>query len=275
MASSNSGYVNPLHRISGLSYQRIDQGVDFTGHGPILAIGNGKVLAAQAHNAGWPGGGWMTYVLTDGPLKGQIVYVAEEITPTVSAGATVQAGQHIADMHGFIETGWAANANTTLSQTPGAGNISGANLPGGGSNPTAVGKNFDQLLVSLGVRRAPNFNNPVGGKLPSSLVGQAGVGGTTTLGASGGPSTIKPIFSPIDLIPGFSWIGNYVSGFSGIPSNIGAVASGIEGFVDDFQLIVKWSSWLFQPANWIRIASGIGGAMLFIAATLVLIWAAR
>lgn len=73
---ASGGYVNPLGRIKGLAYERIDQGVDFSGTGPILAIGDGKVLASDAHNSGWPGGGWLTYALTSGPLAGQIVYVA-------------------------------------------------------------------------------------------------------------------------------------------------------------------------------------------------------
>ncbi len=266
-------YVNPFHLIRPLADQRIDQGVDFSGTGTILAAGNGKVLSTTSSDSGWPGGGWMTYQLTDGPLKGQIIYVAEEITPAVHAGQTVRAGEPIAHLHGYMETGWAANSVRTLSQTPGAGNISGANLPGGGANPTAVGKNFDEFLASLGVPRAPNFNRPVGGKMPSSLQGQSNMPGQQAPG-TGGASTLTPYSSAIDTIPGFGWIGSVVSGFSGTATGVADVATTIGGFVTDFSHLVKWISWLFQPANWVRIFAGIGGGILLMVGSIVLVWAA-
>src|SRR5262249_48098523 len=94
---SGSGYEFPF-----LSYAwgRIDMGVDFTGSGPINAIGNAKVLQVGA--PGWPNGGagpagqGVLYKLLDGPRAGQIIYVYEGVTPTVRAGDTVVAGQRIA-----------------------------------------------------------------------------------------------------------------------------------------------------------------------------------
>ena len=47
-------YGNPLRSIAGLSPERIDQGVDYHGYGPIYALGNGVILSV--YNSGWPGG---------------------------------------------------------------------------------------------------------------------------------------------------------------------------------------------------------------------------
>jgi len=62
-------YVNPLRSVSGLVPERIDEGVDFGGTGPVYALGDAVVTNA-GQNAGWPGGGWITYQLTDGPDQG-------------------------------------------------------------------------------------------------------------------------------------------------------------------------------------------------------------
>ena len=42
---SPGSYVNPLRGINGLTPERIDQGVDYSGYGPIYAIGDGVVLS--------------------------------------------------------------------------------------------------------------------------------------------------------------------------------------------------------------------------------------
>ena len=82
-------YLNPLRNVSGLVPERIDQGVDFSGSGPVYALGNAVVLAANGADGGWPGGGWITYQLTDGPDAGLVVYLAEDVTPTVVTGQHV------------------------------------------------------------------------------------------------------------------------------------------------------------------------------------------
>lgn len=65
-----------------------------------------------------------------------------------------------------IETGWAASGGfQPLSQTAAAGSISGANLPPGSG--TAVAKDFDTFLHSLGVPLAPDYSLPAGGFLPA------------------------------------------------------------------------------------------------------------
>jgi hypothetical protein len=163
------GYLNPLRAISGLVPERIDEGVDFGGTGPIYAIGDAVVTNA-GENSGWPGGGWITYQLTDGPGKGLVVYVAEDVTATVQAGQRVTPDTVIANMFAGadgIETGWAqptgVSAESELSE---AGGISG-----GGPFPTAIGVNFDELLHALGVPAAPNIADTIYGTLPVGYPG--------------------------------------------------------------------------------------------------------
>jgi murein DD-endopeptidase MepM/ murein hydrolase activator NlpD len=159
-------YVNPLRGVSGLVPERIDEGVDFGGSGPVYALGDAVVTNA-GENAGWPGGGWITYQLTDGPDQGLVVYLAEDVTPTVQIGQHVTPSTVIANMFNGgdgIETGWAQPTGVSAeSELPEAGGIGGA-----GPFPTRVGLNFDQLLVLLGVPAAPNAGQTAYGLLPAN-----------------------------------------------------------------------------------------------------------
>jgi hypothetical protein len=162
---TTTAYRNPLRAVSGLIMERVDQGVDFGGAGPVYALGDAVITNAMADNAGWPGGGWITYQLTNGPDKGLTVYLAEDVTPTVQVGQTVTSSTVIANMFNGgagIETGWAtSDGSTAESQTPEAGGING-----NGPFPTVVGLNFEAVLESLGVPAAPNASEPGNGTLP-------------------------------------------------------------------------------------------------------------
>lgn len=154
-----SGYADPLRAISGLYSERIDQGVDYKGYGPIFAIGDGIVL--NTYNGGWPGGTFIAYRLTNGPAAGKIVYVGEDVKPLVSVGQSVNSGTILGTMYeGFdgIETGWASpSLGETMARA--AGQFYGA-------NSTAYGFNFSQLLRSLGSPGGILQNNPPTGSLP-------------------------------------------------------------------------------------------------------------
>ena len=146
-------YLNPLRATTGLQAQRVDMGVDFAGGGPVYALGNAVITNAMGNSPGWPGGGWITYRLTDGPAAGLMVFLAEYVTPTVQVGQHVTSSTVIANMRGSIETGWAMpDGSSAESQLPEAGGISGQ-----GPFPTAVGINFEHLLEALGVPPSP-FN---------------------------------------------------------------------------------------------------------------------
>ncbi|MFC0081342.1 M23 family metallopeptidase [Aciditerrimonas ferrireducens] len=153
-------YANPLRAIAALNPERIDQGVDYSGYGPIYAIGDGVVL--NTVNSGWPGGTFIAYRLTDGPAAGLVVYAAEDIQPEVSVGQTVTPNTVLGTMYegpDGIETGWADPSALGETMAMAYGQFSGA-------NSTAFGANFSQLLASLGAPPGILQNSPPTGSLP-------------------------------------------------------------------------------------------------------------
>lgn len=160
--SSVHGYSNPLRGITALTPERVDQGVDYSGSGPIYAMGNGVVL--NTVNSGWPGGTFISYRLTSGSAAGLIVYAAESIFPSVSVGQSVTASTVLGTMYGGIETGWAAPPGTGLTMARTYHQFSGA-------NSTAFGANFSALLTSLGAPGGIMQNTPATGSLPSGWAG--------------------------------------------------------------------------------------------------------
>jgi hypothetical protein len=167
------GYLNPLRDIPNLVLERIDQGVDFAGSGPVYALGDAVITSASGDSGGWPGGGWITYLLSDGPDAGLMVYVAEDITPAVQVGEHVTSSTVVGTMFDGsdgIETGWAQPSGVSAeSQLPVAGGIGAF-----GPFPTKVGLNFDELLQSLGVPAAPNATESASGLLPSNYPANGG-----------------------------------------------------------------------------------------------------
>ena len=105
-------YVSPfLSATEG----RIDQGVDFTGTGPIVAVGDAEILAVGA--PGWPEGGGVLYKLLSGSRAGQVVFVNEGVAASVHPGEKVSAGEQIATFvpGGSIEIGFADADGVPLS----------------------------------------------------------------------------------------------------------------------------------------------------------------
>ncbi len=138
-------YVNPFAHATGIVPQRIDQGVDYDGTGPIAAIGDATIThISTAAAMGWPGYSYIAYQLT----RGNWVYVAEDITPVpgLHEGEHVSAGQPIATFafpqNDGIETGWA--------QPDAADPQPIAKIDGGYSEGqrTAAGDNFSALLAA-------------------------------------------------------------------------------------------------------------------------------
>jgi murein DD-endopeptidase MepM/ murein hydrolase activator NlpD len=153
-------YANPLRDIGGLNPERIDQGVDYSGYGPIFAVGDGVVLSTV--NAGWPGGTFISYRLTDGPAQGLVVYAGEDILPQVSPGQIVTAGTQIGTMYegpDGIETGWADPSGDGVSMANDYGQFSG-------ENSSAFGANFSAFMQSIGAPGGVLQNSPPTGSLP-------------------------------------------------------------------------------------------------------------
>jgi len=161
------GYQNPFRDVSGLIPERVDMGVDFGGAGQVYALGHAVITNATGNSAGWPGGGWITYKLTDGPDAGLTVYLAEDVSPTVQVGQHVSSATVIANMFAGsdgIETGWAQQSGLSAeSQLAEAGSVGG-----NGPFPTRIGLNFEELLQSLGAPAAPNRDQYPYGLLPAN-----------------------------------------------------------------------------------------------------------
>jgi hypothetical protein len=171
-------YRNPLRKIRGLVPFRIDQGVDYKGHGNVFAMGKGVVTVATKHSNYWgnEGGKVVVYRLTDGPAKGKSVFFAESCIPKVHVGQIVTTNTVICYMNGdnapWAETGWAVSKGKHKDH-PAANNVY-HKYPDG--SQTAYGKNYSRLLHLLG---APAGNsvpphvstNPdkVIGKLPGNF----------------------------------------------------------------------------------------------------------
>lgn len=152
-------YVNPLRTVAGLRASRVDMGVDYSGAGPILAIGEAKVITARYVPGPEPcwgrtcapaPGGWVVYRLLDGPFAGKYVYAVENITLRVKAGQIVRPGQTIAVLHPAspnLEIGWAAGRKAETLAVARHHQCTCID-PGGWS--AIEGRNFNRLLVWLG-----------------------------------------------------------------------------------------------------------------------------
>lgn len=137
------GWVNPIG--PGLKSARIDMGVDYTGSGPLYAMGSGVIT--NVYNSGWPGGKFIGLKLD----SGQTMFYAENIKPQVQVGQRVTAGQKIGQAVGtypFIEVGWATPSGTGQTAAAAAGQASTSGDPGRYS--TAYGVNMSNIIKSLG-----------------------------------------------------------------------------------------------------------------------------
>ncbi|MBV9606868.1 MAG: hypothetical protein JO027_17265 [Solirubrobacterales bacterium] len=160
VARAARAYVNPFRAVANLQASRIDMGVDYSGAGPLLALGRAKIVLAGERFAGpescWgktcvpPPGAMIVYRLLNGRFAGKYVYVVENITVEVHAGETVNAGQTIAVLHDAspnLEMGWASGRGVwTLAAA--RRHQCACTDPGGWSS--VEGRNFDALLVWLG-----------------------------------------------------------------------------------------------------------------------------
>ena len=155
--ASNAGYVNPFAHAQ-ITPSRIDQGVDYSGTGPIDALGPGRVLLVSTTDTGWGNGnGWISYQLTAGAYAGDYIYVAEGITPSVSPGEVVSPGQQIGVFNGHsIEIGFAL----------GQGDLALAHTVYHEGADTAAGRAMNALLVSLGAAAGHQDLTSCGGPCP-------------------------------------------------------------------------------------------------------------
>jgi hypothetical protein len=165
-AAAQGSYVNPFSQTKGLVPGRIDMGVDYTGHGAIVALGDAKITYAASDDRGWAycgAAGALTLQLLDGPDQGRDIYMAEGLTPTVAGGRTVTAGQTVATFAGqdCIEIGWSATASGIEPEAAALGQQAHGAGEDPGANRTFCGNSMSELLASLGASPGLAEGKPV------------------------------------------------------------------------------------------------------------------
>lgn len=121
-----------------LKFAGVDQGIDFTGSGPVYALGSGTITRIQNSGSGWPGqGALLSYSI---PSLNKFVYIAEDFVSKagLKVGDPVKKGDVLGVATGSgmapgIETGWAD-----------AGGHAAA--PYAGHSATALGADFQAFV---------------------------------------------------------------------------------------------------------------------------------
>lgn len=162
VAPQNQQYCNPYRAVPDLAPERIDQGVDYGGAGPIYAVGPGTIDIYQNRNdSGWPGGTFVSYILSAGPGSGKVIYLAEnlDLNPALQSGSFVYSGTVLGTLVNASpdsESGWGVQGVGTSAEY--SCYVEGCS--------TALGTNFNQLLVALGAPSGIPTGQP--GCCPSS-----------------------------------------------------------------------------------------------------------
>lgn len=153
---SLTGYNDPFRDLKNSHSMRIDGGLDYggdgNGSGPVYAVGNATVTYVKVANSGWPGlgtgrsGAYISYTLSDGAAKGLSIYIAEDCTPRVKVGDSVNSNTVVCDYKDqgtHLETGWGDGKGNYVSWSdyPGAAN-------GFASNS---GQDISKFLGKMGV----------------------------------------------------------------------------------------------------------------------------
>jgi hypothetical protein len=159
-----SPYENPLRGVHDLDPWRIDEGVDYHGDGPVMAIGPGIVTEASTRSRffGLQGANNVVYRLTAGSLAGHFIYVGEACTPAVHVGERVTSQTEICTLTGDeaypgAEIGlYAGPHDQSFPLAAILGTYTGDGFPDG--TETGCGVAMSQLLATLG---APGGNTTV------------------------------------------------------------------------------------------------------------------
>jgi hypothetical protein len=180
-AGQGTSVVSPVG--PGLTEGRTDQGVDWSGKGPLYATGAGTIESVS--NAGWPGGAYIDLRLANPPDPSHSdVYYAEDINPDVKVGEQVSAGQQVGEATGGssgIELGWGnpAAVGQPLNQA-----LSGAYA---GSGATPQGQSFLDYIGGGSAGGTASGSTDSGAQALSSAAGSNLFGNLPNLG--GTPAT--------------------------------------------------------------------------------------
>lgn len=156
LVTDNGECKNPFRDLKNSGVSRVDGGYDYggsNGSGPIYAACPAEIVlvAPTSSSSGWPGspGAYVKYKMTAGKAKGLYIFIAEDCTPKVKVGDTVDTNTPICDYqdHGTnLETGWASGGGGT-----GYVEWSDYNSHGGGNWASNSGMDVDKFLQTLGL----------------------------------------------------------------------------------------------------------------------------
>jgi hypothetical protein len=154
-------YANPLRLIRHLHAKRIDEGVDYSGGGPVKALGPAVItLIARGTSYFWANvdGNAVVEQMLSGPLAGISVYNAENCVPTKAlwVGEQVTSDTTLCRLRNhfpWLEIGFAKSDGSDI---PAAWRVYRKVTDG---SKTAYGTDFSRLLGDLG---APEGNTNYG-----------------------------------------------------------------------------------------------------------------
>lgn len=241
-------YQNPFRAVRGLTAERVDMGVDYAGQAgsAVYALGPGVITES---GFGWRGavgapypGAFITERLTQGPLSGHYVYLAEDVIPQVRKGQKVGPGTVIGTVTGAgqMETGFAfgpGQPSTTAAMAAGQSAMGGDP----GARPTAYGAAYSKILAATGAPAGVTSGQQPSGSLPGWL------------------SDITNIVKDIS-IPG---LGSLIPGPGG-SNPLGGIASGVQAIGQGITTLTTAIDWLLIPSNWVRVIAGVGGGLLIL-----------
>lgn len=242
-APSSWGVLGPSH------FAGVDQGVDFSGAGPIPALGDGRVT--DVGTSGILEGGTYPVVVyqldNPPPASSGFVYVAENFSPAVRKRQRVKLGQSIGEAAGrypFIEVGWNKGPTGWDPVAPLDPNPHGAKQAG---------------------RDMWNFIRSVeGGSLIPGVPGT----GTSVTGTRTRPGTGSD---------GGGWLGDAWGGFEGAVASgagdVGSLFGDVTGLISGPLDFLKAALWLVNPLNWLRAFEAIVGVGLIAASVAIFVGA--
>lgn len=245
--AQRSPYADPFVEAT-VTGGRVDQGVDYSGSGPVTAIAAGVITEVRPSDPGWDGS-YLRYKITQpGPLQGQSIYIAEglSIAQGLQVGDTVNPG----DMLGTLVSGSSTGIETGFAA--GDSELTYANQHGGAytaadsanDTPTAAGEAFSDLIHDLG--------GPAGRATSTKAIGSAPPAVAAAIKSS------TPPFAPANSL-------NTWPGGSQINADINAGKSVLDAAKTGVSLAESFANFLANPVPTLLTVGLVilGGALVY------------
>lgn len=154
-------------------------------------------------------------------------------------------------------------------------NGSVADINAHASSPSAAAQYFSNKYERPG---SPNMSIRIAAAdwvSQAARSGNWGSGVSVNAPPSGKGGTLKEVDAALNAQSGFGYLGNFVSGFSGVATGVADVGTALAGFSKDVGLVIHWVSWFAYPAHWVRLLAGFTGVIFLVFAGIALVWAAK